>query len=316
MWRDADRRRGIRQPSDMASFVILGIETSCDETAAAVVTARRRVLSSVVASQADLHARYGGVVPEIASRRHLELVAPVIRAALEDAGVALGRRRPRRRHAGAGPRRRAARRALGREGARVGARPPARPRRPPARPRRDALPRAGPARAAVHVPARERGAHARARRCATGRGFERARLDARRRGGRGVRQGRAAARPRLPRRRRDRPSRARGRPRALPVPRRPRARARPLVLRAQDRAALRGARPARGELARARADLAASYQRAIVRALVGRLRAARRADRATRRSPSSAASPPTPSCAARCPRRASPRSPSARTTRR
>jgi N6-L-threonylcarbamoyladenine synthase len=70
--------------------VILGIETSCDETAAAVVDADGVVRSSVVASQADLHARYGGVVPEIASRRHLELVSPVIRAALDDASAELG----------------------------------------------------------------------------------------------------------------------------------------------------------------------------------------------------------------------------------
>jgi N6-L-threonylcarbamoyladenine synthase len=70
--------------------VILGIETSCDETAAAVVTENGRVLSSVVASQAQLHARYGGVVPEIASRRHLELVSPVVREALDRAGVGLG----------------------------------------------------------------------------------------------------------------------------------------------------------------------------------------------------------------------------------
>ena len=70
--------------------VILGIETSCDETAAAVVTEDGRLLSSIVASQADLHARFGGVVPEIASRRHLELVAPAIRAALEEAGTPLG----------------------------------------------------------------------------------------------------------------------------------------------------------------------------------------------------------------------------------
>jgi N6-L-threonylcarbamoyladenine synthase len=69
--------------------LILGIETSCDETAAAVVTGDGVVLSSIVSSQADLHARYGGVVPEIASRRHLELVAPVVRAALDDADVAL-----------------------------------------------------------------------------------------------------------------------------------------------------------------------------------------------------------------------------------
>jgi N6-L-threonylcarbamoyladenine synthase len=69
--------------------VILGIETSCDETAAAVVSGGGEVLSSVVASQATLHARYGGVVPEVASRRHLELVTPVVRAALDDAGTSL-----------------------------------------------------------------------------------------------------------------------------------------------------------------------------------------------------------------------------------
>jgi N6-L-threonylcarbamoyladenine synthase len=69
--------------------VILGIETSCDETAAALVTGDGRILSSVVASQAELHARYGGVVPEIASRRHLELAAPVVREALEQAGATL-----------------------------------------------------------------------------------------------------------------------------------------------------------------------------------------------------------------------------------
>jgi N6-L-threonylcarbamoyladenine synthase len=69
--------------------VILGIETSCDETAAAVVTDDGEIRANVVASQADLHAEYGGVVPEVASRRHLELIAPVIRQALGDAGVAL-----------------------------------------------------------------------------------------------------------------------------------------------------------------------------------------------------------------------------------
>jgi N6-L-threonylcarbamoyladenine synthase len=69
--------------------VILGIETSCDETAAAVVTDDGHVLSSVVSSQAALHARFGGVVPEVASRRHLELVSPVVRASLDDAGESL-----------------------------------------------------------------------------------------------------------------------------------------------------------------------------------------------------------------------------------
>jgi tRNA N6-adenosine threonylcarbamoyltransferase len=68
---------------------ILGIETSCDETAAAVVVDGRHVLSSVVSSQVDLHARFGGVVPEIASRAHVELIGPVIADALGEAGVGL-----------------------------------------------------------------------------------------------------------------------------------------------------------------------------------------------------------------------------------
>ena len=63
--------------------MILGIETSCDETAAAVVTWDGEIASNVVASQAALHARFGGVVPEVASRRHLELIAPVIEDALD-----------------------------------------------------------------------------------------------------------------------------------------------------------------------------------------------------------------------------------------
>jgi N6-L-threonylcarbamoyladenine synthase len=66
---------------------ILGIETSCDETAAAVVTDASAVLSSVVSSQVDLHARYGGVVPEVASRAHVEMLTPVIAQALVEAGV-------------------------------------------------------------------------------------------------------------------------------------------------------------------------------------------------------------------------------------
>jgi N6-L-threonylcarbamoyladenine synthase len=69
--------------------LILGIETSCDETAAAVVTDEGEIRASIVASQDDLHARFGGVVPEIASRRHLELVSPVIQEALEQAGTTL-----------------------------------------------------------------------------------------------------------------------------------------------------------------------------------------------------------------------------------
>jgi N6-L-threonylcarbamoyladenine synthase len=68
---------------------ILGIETSCDETAAAVVEDGRVVRSSVVSSQVDLHARFGGVVPEIASRAHVELVTEVIEDALVEAGIEL-----------------------------------------------------------------------------------------------------------------------------------------------------------------------------------------------------------------------------------
>ena len=66
---------------------ILAIETSCDETAAAVVADGRDVLSSVVSSQVDVHARYGGVVPEVASRAHVELLTPVVAEALLQAGL-------------------------------------------------------------------------------------------------------------------------------------------------------------------------------------------------------------------------------------
>ena len=69
--------------------MILGIETSCDETAAAVITRDGQILSSTVSSQAELHARYGGVVPEVASRRHLELVTPVVQEAVRDSGTTL-----------------------------------------------------------------------------------------------------------------------------------------------------------------------------------------------------------------------------------
>jgi N6-L-threonylcarbamoyladenine synthase len=67
--------------------LILGIETSCDETAAAVVAAGRRVLSSAIASQVADHRPYGGVVPEIAGRKHLEHLVPIVQAALDEAGV-------------------------------------------------------------------------------------------------------------------------------------------------------------------------------------------------------------------------------------
>ena len=74
---------------DMKKTLILGIESSCDETAAAVVADGRIILSNVIASQADFHRQFGGVVPEIASRMHLEAILPVIDQALVEAGVTL-----------------------------------------------------------------------------------------------------------------------------------------------------------------------------------------------------------------------------------
>ncbi|HTV83699.1 MAG TPA: tRNA (adenosine(37)-N6)-threonylcarbamoyltransferase complex transferase subunit TsaD [Acidobacteriaceae bacterium] len=71
----------------VADALILGVETSCDETAAAVVRQGREILSSVVASQIPIHSPYGGVVPELASREHLRNILPVARSALEQAGV-------------------------------------------------------------------------------------------------------------------------------------------------------------------------------------------------------------------------------------
>lgn len=69
------------------STVVLAIETSCDETAASVVMGGNDVLSSIVSSQIDIHARFGGVVPEVASRAHLESLIPVVNSAVEEAGI-------------------------------------------------------------------------------------------------------------------------------------------------------------------------------------------------------------------------------------
>src|ERR1043166_4127553 len=70
-------------------MLTLGIESSCDETAAAVVRDGRRILSNVIASQIKTHAPFGGVVPELASREHLNRIAPVVDQALKDAGLTL-----------------------------------------------------------------------------------------------------------------------------------------------------------------------------------------------------------------------------------
>lgn len=70
-------------------MIILGIESSCDETAAAVVKDKREVLSSVVASQIDTHKEFGGVVPEVASRIHVENISGVITRAVEESGLGM-----------------------------------------------------------------------------------------------------------------------------------------------------------------------------------------------------------------------------------
>lgn len=68
-------------------MLILGIETTCDETGAAIVEDGKNILSNVVASQASMHAKYGGVVPEEASRRHIEVIGSVFQESLDAAGI-------------------------------------------------------------------------------------------------------------------------------------------------------------------------------------------------------------------------------------
>ncbi len=269
---DRPLRAQPKSPRD-DEVVILGIETSCDETAAALVTEDGRVLASVVSSQAELHARFGGVVPEVASRRHLELVAPIVRAALDSSGASLDK--VDRVAVTQGP---------GLVGALLvgvsAAKAIAWARRLPLAPvdhldghlaslylEPDA------ARAAVHVPARERRAHDAAR-GARARTLRPARDDARRRSGRGVRQRRAAARPWLSGGSGHRRARQRRGRRRLRVPRRdvPGLDFSFSGLKTALLYAVRDLGPAEAE--RRKADLAASYQRAIVNALVRRLRAA------------------------------------------
>src|SRR5690348_17464529 len=81
--------QGRERPSLQQAMRILGIESSCDETAAAVVRDGREILSSVIASQIDLHRPWGGVVPELASREHLDKIEPVVTEALDEAKITL-----------------------------------------------------------------------------------------------------------------------------------------------------------------------------------------------------------------------------------
>lgn len=72
-----------------APMFILGIDTSCDDTSAAVVQDGRKIISNIVSSQSDIHTKYGGIVPELASRRHIEMIMPVVEEALKQAGITL-----------------------------------------------------------------------------------------------------------------------------------------------------------------------------------------------------------------------------------
>ena len=177
----------------------LAIETSCDETAAAVFTDELAVLSSVVASQTDLHARFGGVVPEIASRAHLRNLLPVIDEALSRAGITLKDIGCVAVHNTPGSRRRAARRRVGREDARARPGRAARGGEPHPEPHLRLPAGRGPR----HLPVRRTGGERRAHRALPLRQravHDAPRRHARRRGRRGVRQGRGDPRARLPRR--------------------------------------------------------------------------------------------------------------------
>ena len=237
MWREPAPSR--------ARVVILGIETSCDETAAAVVDDDGSVLSSVVSSQADLHARFGGVVPEIASRRHLELVSPVVRAALADARVTL--EDVDRVAVTQGP---------GLVGALLVGISAAK-----ALAWARGLPLVPVDHLEGHVASLylepepleppfacllASGGHTLLLAVSGARAVGASRHHARRRSRRGVRQGGAPARSRLSRRCRDRPDRPRGRPDCVRLSRCPRSRSRLLLLGPEDRSALRRSRPRRG----------------------------------------------------------------------
>ena len=114
-----------------ASTVVLGIETSCDETAAALVMGGNDVISSVVSSQIEIHADFGGVVPEIASRAHLEALNPVVARAIVEAGDRRAADRRRRLHLRPGPDRRPAGRRVGGQGVGAGVGRAVRRRQPP-----------------------------------------------------------------------------------------------------------------------------------------------------------------------------------------
>ena len=282
--------------------MILALETSCDETAAALVTATAAIRANVVASQAELHARFGGVVPEVASRRHLELVAPVVRrGARPRRARRLDDVEPSRSRAGPGL---VGALLVGLSAAKA-----------------LAWARGLPLVAVDHLhghvaslylepraaSSRRFSACSRAaatRCCSTCATTARTSCSARRSTTRPARRStraRACSGSAIRAARRiDRLARE-GDPEAFDFPVRARARARLLVLRAEDRAALRGARPRRGRDSSAAAPTSrrATSGRSSARSSSGRTRPPTRPG--TTGSPSSAASPRTRSCGPRCP---------------
>ncbi len=267
-----------------------------------------RILSNLISSQHAAHAGFGGVVPEVAARHHLELTAPLVEAALAEAGVGLDRHRCGRGDRRPRPDRRPAGRDQHRQGDRRGAAAAADPGRPPAGPRRRQLPRAGAAGAALPLPRRQRRPHA-AGRGPRAPGLRAARPDPRRRRRRGLRQVGAAARARLPGRAGARKGGGRGRPGGLRDAGRdgPRPRPRLQLQRPQDGARLplprtrrRGGRRPPG---RPRRLLPGGGGRPAD----GETEARPEARRVGARSRSAAASPPTGRCARPSPRSASSR---------
>ena len=265
-----------------------------------MVTDDGEIRANVVASQAELHARYGGVVPEIASRRHLELVSPVVARGTRRGGRDARRRRRGRGHARAGADRRAARRLVGGEGARLGAAAAARPVDHLHGHVASLYLAARPARAAVPLPARERRAHAAARRAGPRRlRASSARRSTTRRARRSTRA-RACSGSATPAARRSTGSRATATRRRTTFPV---ARVPGLDFSfsgAQDRAAVRRRATSRRTSSSARrADLAAcTSARSCGRSSA---RVARPAQTGATRIASSAASPRTPSSARRSP---------------
>ena len=305
MWKDPVR----------GAYVILGIETCCDETAAALVTEEGEIRSSVVSSQAELHARYGGVVPEVASRRHLELVTPVIREALAEADATLDD--VDRVAVTQGP---------GLIGALLvglaAAKAVAWSRRLPLVPV-DHLDGTSPRSISSRSRSSRRSSacsRAAATRCSstsarTPSGSCSARRSTTRRARRSTRE-RACSGSATRAAARSTGSRATATPSAydFPVARVPGL---DFSFSGLKTALLYAVRDlTEEELAARRADLAASYQHAIVRALVERVREAAEQTGRDRRSRSSAASPRTRRCGRRSPTRPRRRSPSAPTTRR